>query len=192
MNQSNTVVSDSTFYIAFFSSKEINYPQALKEILQKYDFFMGRTILNEISKKHKANMDDISFVKYVKILERYDYASLLSIIGYKIFKEGEYESIAIAYLFHKKLDLHSLILDDNDAREWVKVNFPNLRQFLKYTLRFLVDSYCLDNKISKERIIDILDRIKRAIKNGNKPFNLVEKNIHVVEELLNEVEKCQR
>ena len=192
MNQSDTVVSDSSFYIAFFSSKEINYPQALKKLLREYKFFIGEVVLNEISKKHKVDMNSIDFGKYVRVLERYDYASLLSIIGYKIFKEGEYESIAIAYLVYKKSDLHSLILDDNDAREWVKINIPDLSQFLKYSLRFIVNSHCIDDKISKEMVIDILERVKQAIKNGNKPFNLVEKNIHVVEDLLNEVEKCQK
>ena len=192
MNPDNAVVSDSSFYIAFLSPKEINYPQALKELLQEYNFIIGEVVLNEISKKHKPDMDFINFGKYVKVLERYDYASLLSIIGYKIFEEGEYESIAIAYLFYKKFALHSLILDDNDARDWVKINIPELHQFLKYSLRILVDSYCIEGKRSREKIVDILERVKQAIKNGNRPFNLVEKNMDIIEKLLKEVEGCQK
>ena len=35
------VVSDSSFYIAFLSSDEINNPEILLEIIQRYSFILG-------------------------------------------------------------------------------------------------------------------------------------------------------
>jgi len=55
MNSVMSVVSDSSFYIAFLSPEEINEPDVLLEILQKYDFLIGKVVLEEISKKTRKN-----------------------------------------------------------------------------------------------------------------------------------------
>ena len=57
----DSVVSDSSFYIAFLSPDEINDPETLTEILQKYEFFLGKVVLNEIKEKHSDLLELIGF-----------------------------------------------------------------------------------------------------------------------------------
>ncbi len=191
MNSEDSVVSDSSFYIAFLSPHEIDDPETLVEILKKYKFFIGRVVLDEISQKHGDIVDDIGFKGIVKILEKYDYSSLLSIIGNRVFEKGEYECMAIAYFLYRKSGLHSLILDDNPARKWINNNIPELSKFVRYSLRFLVNCCCSDGKLSEEKINDILNKVVLAIQMGKRPFNLTERNIYVVEQLLTEVNGCR-
>ncbi len=186
------MVSDSSFYIAFLSPNEINDPETLTEILQKYEFFLGKVVLNEIKEKHSDLLELIEFEELVNISERYDYSALLSIIGDKLFKKGEYECMAIAYYIYRKSELHSLILDDNPARRFVENNIPDLRPFVKYSLRFLVNCCCSEQKLSDSKTITILNKVKQAIENGSRPFNLTGKNIDIVDQLLNEVSECQK
>jgi len=189
---SESVVSDSSFYIAFFSPHEINDPDTLANILQEYEFFLGKVILSEIKEKNSESFKSIGFDTLVNTLDRYDYSALLSIIGDKVFKKGEYECMAIAYQIYKKSGLHSLILDDNPARNFIKNNIPDLYPYVKYSLRFLVNCCCSEQKLSCSKLIAILNGVKRAVKNGNKPFNLTERNIAIVDQLLNEVDECQK
>ena len=191
MSSEDSVVSDSSFYIAFLSPHEIDDPETLVEIIKKYKFFIGKVVLREISEKHGDIVDDIGFRSMVKILENYDYSSLLSIIGDRVFEKGEYESMAIAYFLYKKSGLHSLILDDNSARKWVDNNIPDLSKFVRYSLRFLVNCCCSDGKLSEEKVNAILNKVVLAIRMGRRPFNLTERNIYVVDQLLNEVDGCQ-
>lgn len=187
-----SVVSDSTFYIAFMSSNEIDNPKILTKILQKYKFHVGKLVLNEIAEKHKDILDHIRFRELVRITTEYNYAALLSIIGDKIFEKGEYECMAIAYQLYRKSELHSLILDDNPARRFVDRNIPDLSPFVKYSLRFIVDCCCAERRISSDETLTVLHRVKEAINNGSRPFNLTEKNIGVVNKLLDEVNECQK
>lgn len=186
------MVSDSSFYIAFLSPNEINDPETLAEILQKYKFFLGKVVLNEIKEKHGDLLELIGFEELANISERYDYSVLLSIIGDKLFEKGEYECMAIAYHIYRKSELHSLILDDNSARRFVENNIPDLCPFVKYSLRFLVNCCCSEQKLSRSKVLVILNKVKQAVKNGNRPFNLTEKNIDIVDQLLNEVDECQK
>lgn len=188
----DSVVSDSSFYIAFLSPNEINDPETLKEILQKYEFFMGNVVLNEIKEKHSDLLELIRFEELVNISEGYDYSALLSIIGDKIFEKGEYECMTIAYQIYKKSELHSLILDDNSARRFVENNIPDLHPFVKFSLRFLVNCCCSEQKLPHSKVIVILNKVKQAIKNESRPFNLTERNIAIVDQLLNEVNECQK
>lgn len=187
-----SVVSDSTFYIAFMSSDEIDNPEILTKILQKYRFHVGKLVLNEIAEKHSNVLNHIRFRELVRVTKEYNYAALLSIIGDKVFKKGEYECMAIAYQLYRKSELHSLILDDNPARRFVERNIPDLSPFVKYSLRFIVDCCCVEGKITSDETLTVLHRVKEAIQNGSRPFNLTEKNIDVVNKLLDEVNGCQK
>ena len=187
-----SVVSDSSFYIAFLSPDEINDFGTLKEILQKYEFFLGKVVVSEISEKHSDLLDIIGFGKLVNISEKYDYSALLSIIGDRIFEKGEYECIAIAYQIYRKSELHSLILDDNPAIRFIERNIPEIYPFVKYSLRFIVNCCCSDQRLSSSKTLTILNKVKEAIKKGGRPFNLTEKNIDVVNKLLDEVDGCQK
>ncbi len=191
MNSEYSVVSDSSFYIAFLSPDEIDDSETLVEITKKYVFFIGKVVLSEISEKHSDIITDIEFRDTVNILEKYDYSSLLSIIENRIFEKGEYECMAMAYFLYKKSELHSLILDDNSARRWVNNNIKELNKFVRYSLRFLVNCCCSDGKLSEEEINVILNKVKMAVTRGGRPFNLTGRNIYVVEQLLNEVNGCQ-
>jgi len=188
----NSIVSDSSFYIAFMSPKEINDIEILTEILKRYEFFIGKIVLKEISVKHGDLLEKIKLPNLISISERYDYSALLSVIGDKIFKKGEYECMAIAHYLSKKSKLHLLIIDDSSARNFVENNIPSLNPFMKYTLRFIVDGHCLEQKISRKKSLIILDKVKQAILDGGRPFNLTEKNIGVIDQLLKEVDGCQK
>ena len=174
------------------SPEEINDLETLTEILQKYEFFMGKVVLNEVTEKHSDLFELVGFSELVNVVERYDYSALLSIIGDKIFKKGEYECMAIAYQIYKKSKLHSLILDDNPARRFVENNIPDLHSFVKYSLRFIVDCCCSEQKYPAGKTLIVLNKVKQAIKNGSRPFNLTERNIAIVDQLLNEVNECQK
>jgi len=183
------VVSDSTFYIAFLKKGEINDPMTLLEFLRRYQFTMGPVVRKEIREKHAELIDRIGVEKLVEIEEEYNYAALLSIIGDRVFKKGEYESMAIAYMKLKEGSLHSLLIDDWKARNWLKNNIPELKNFLKFSLRFIANSCIADRKFTKKEVFRILKRIKSAIENDGRPFNLTEKDLNKVEQLIKEVER---
>jgi len=190
MNSVMSVVSDSSFYIAFLSPEEINEPDVLLEILQKYDFLIGKVVLEEISKKNEEKLERINFRKHISILDGYDYGALLSVIGYKIFEKGEYESIAIAYMLLGKSMLHSLIIDDKSAQGWINRNLPELYSFVRYSLRFLVNSCCNDRSMARKTIQNVLRNVELSIHRGYRPFNLSEDNMWMIKELMTEVDEC--
>jgi len=183
-----TVVSDSTFYIAFLTEEEINDPQALIRFLKSYRFSMGQVIKKEIREKHAKLVEDLGIENLVEIEEDYNYAALLSPIGDRVFQKGEYESMAIAFIKLYEGVLHSLVIDDNKARKWLKRNIPQLWEYLKYSTRFIADSYISDRKLGKEEVLKILRKIKVAIQHGGRPFNLTKKELSIVEQLIREVE----
>lgn len=187
-----SVVSDSSFYIAFLSADEINNTGILIEILRNYEFSLGEVILNEITEKHNSTLEHIGLLNHLTIYWRYDYSALLSIVGDRVFEKGEYECMAMGYHIYKKSGLHSLVLDDNPARRFVENNIPKLYPFLRYSLRFLVNCCCSEKKISSGEVSMILNNVKQAIKKGSRPFNLTERNIHIVRQLLNEVDGCHK
>ena len=182
-----TVVSDSTFYIAFLKREEINDPKALIRFLKLYKFSMGPVIKKEIQKKHAQLVDEFGIENLVEIEEDYNYAALLSPIGDRVFQKGEYESMAIAHMKLYEGVLHSLIIDDNRARKWLEMNLPKLLEYLTYSTRFIVNSYIVDRKISKDDVLRILQKIKKSIERGARPFNLTQKQLGKIEELIREV-----
>ncbi|HII67973.1 MAG TPA: hypothetical protein HA302_08250 [Thermococcaceae archaeon] len=184
-----TVVSDSTFYIAFLTEEEINDPQALITFLKSYRFIMGHVIRNEIRKRHAKLVDELGIENLVEIEDSYDYAALLSPIGDRIFQKGEYESMAIAFIKLYEGVLHSLVIDDNKARKWLEKNLPQLSNYLNYSTRFIVNSCIVDRKVSKGDVLKILQRIKRSIERGARPFNLTWKQLDKIENLIKEVEE---
>lgn len=184
-----TVVSDSTFYIAFLKEEEINDPQALIRFLKSYRFSMGQVIRKEIREKHAELLEELGIEDLVEIEEDYNYAALLSPIGDRVFQKGEYESMAIAFIKHYEGVLHSLVIDDNKARKWLEKNLPQLLDYLKYSTRFIANSCIVDGKVSKDEVLKILQKIKQSIERGARPFNLTRKQLGKVEQLIKEVEK---
>ena len=189
MSQRDSVVGDSSFYIAFLSENEINDGDFLVQILRKYHFIIGRVVYEEVSRKNKGIVERIRLRGLVEFADEYDYAALLSIIGDKVFEKGEYESVAIAYTKYVEGTLHSLIMDDRKARKWVERNFSELKRFLRYSLRFLVNAYKVDGKLTKEEVLHVLRRVIKSIENDGRPFNLSKDGLNLVQQLLEEVEK---
>ncbi|MCF2138231.1 MAG: hypothetical protein K9W43_13450 [Candidatus Thorarchaeota archaeon] len=189
MGSNNSIVSDSSFFIAFLSENEINDTKILAEILEKFHFYIGKTVEKEISEKHNDALETIRFRNLVNILNKYDYSALLSIIGDKIFKKGEYETMAIAYFIYRKLQLHSIIIDDKPARKFIENNIPELQPFVKFSLRYLANC-CCEKILPFETTIAILEKVKQAIRNGGRPFNLTLNNIQIIEHIFKEVYGC--
>ncbi|HIH73331.1 MAG TPA: hypothetical protein HA300_08310 [Thermococcaceae archaeon] len=183
-----SVVSDSTFYIAFLDKEEINDPSTLIKFLTAYTFSAGKLIIKEIQEKHSKIINDLGIKTFIQIEDEYDYAALLSPIGDRVFQKGEYEAIAIAYTKLQESILHSLILDDKKARSWLEKNIPTLLDFLKFSTRFIVDACIVEEKIEKEEVLKVLQKIKTATMRGAKPFNLTQKNLNIIEQLIREVE----
>ena len=186
----NNVASDSTFFIAFLSKNEINDVTLLAKIVQYYKFYIGQKIKMELMKYKKELVS--SGIIHNLIMADLNYTALLSIFGHKIFSKGEYEAIAIAYELHKYAHLHSLILDDKRARNFVKSNFPELDSYVKYSLRFIVDSYCKDETLTKKEVLSFLERVIDAIQRNVRPFNLTSQNRYIIKELILEVERCRK
>ncbi|KUH34836.1 hypothetical protein APY94_00230 [Thermococcus celericrescens] len=189
MSRRESVVGDSSFYIAFLAENEINDGMFLANLLRKYNFIMGRVVYDEISRKNRAEIERIGLSELVEFADEYDYAALLSIIGDKVFEKGEYESVAIAYTKYVEGSLHSLIMDDRKARKWVEQNFSELKKFLRYSLRFLVNAYKVDKRLTKDEVLHVLSRVIDSIERGGRPFNLGKTGITLVEQLLEEVER---
>ncbi|AMQ18690.1 hypothetical protein [Thermococcus peptonophilus] len=189
MKSREAVVGDSSFYIAFLSEDEIHDEGFLASLLKRYNFFMGKVVYNEISRKNSESLKRIKLENLVELVDEYDYSALLSIIGDKVFEKGEYESVAIAYTKYIEGSLHSLIMDDRKARKWVEQNFSELKRFLRYSLRFLVNAYKVDRKITKDEVLHILSKVIASIEKGGRPFNLGKTGITLVEQLRKEVEQ---
>jgi len=86
--------------------------------------------------------------------------------------------------------LHSLIIDDKSAQGWINRNLPELYSFVRYSLRFLVNSCCNDRSMARKTIQNVLRNVELSIHRGYRPFNLSEDNMWMIKELMTEVDEC--
>lgn len=172
------VIADTTFYLFFYS--DIKDSKSLYHILKKYDMYIGKKIKYEL-RKHITN--DKEFQLLIRDIDTdVDFGELLKIFYQFLLKEypeyvknisnAEYEAISISYLLKQNDELDYLIIDEKYAYNFVMNNLNYLKQNLVRTIRFLYISSIIDKILSKKYVIGILDKIEKAIWNGENPLYL--------------------
>ena len=155
----NNCVADSSFYICW--TDDMNKRICIHEFLSFYQFYIGETILNEISSSHSS---DNEFKSKVQKLN-YDYTVLFKPLIKGKLDKGEFEAIGIAKNLFEKGELKHLILDDGPARNLLKRNFPELEDKQCGTVGFVRECY-FDQNISKDKAIKTLEAMKKKIINN--------------------------
>jgi predicted nucleic acid-binding protein len=153
-------VADSSFYVCFLD--DINRPKELKRILSELKFWLPTYILGEIS-NCKNFSDTVGSSNIVRLDDSYNLANILkTFVSEKQFKKGETEAIALAYVLLKMSQLHKLILDDIQARKFVKDKISALTRYTIGTVGFIGNCCCDYRFIMKDEGLLVLELIKSS------------------------------
>ena len=158
----NKVVADSTFYICFLD--DIKRSEYLIRLANHFEFVVGKVIHEEIKKSQNYSCIENIMKKKVLHFEYENYGEILRpFFSMKEIQKGEHEAIAISIILVRIEFLEIfLIIDDNDARNFIKKNFQDIYPMVKYTVQFIVECYLNHSIFKKEEIIEILMLIKKS------------------------------
>jgi len=172
------VIADTTFYLLFYN--DIKDKEGLYHILQKYDMYIGDKIKYELRRHITKDKDfsllikdietDIDFGKLLRIFYQFLLTEYPKYV--KDISNAEYEVIGISYLLKQNNKLDYLIIDEKYAYNFVMNNLNYLKRNLVRTIRFLYISCLIDKILDKKYVIDVLDKIEKAIWNGENPLYL--------------------
>lgn len=140
-----------------------------------YNFYIGSNLWDEIP---NSLCNDSVFKE--KIIEKnYDYAALMRPYferNPEHINDGEYEAIGLAYFLEMQNKLGYLIIDDRTPYNFVKRHFDHLENYLTGTIGFIGNCCCTEEDITPKDAIDLLNYIKRLVKEHNRPCSMDEKN----------------
>jgi hypothetical protein len=158
------IASDSTFYICI--SEDAQNQKTLCEIIERYPFFLGKNILEELPTSLKERQD---FKKSINYLDGNYFELVKPYFGRekKHEKDGEYEAIGIAYHLERMNLLKSLIIDERRAQNFVKSHFPSLTIKLIRSFGFLKNACCVDKKIQRDVVIDFFETLIVHVKDNS-------------------------
>ncbi len=158
----NKVVADSSFYICFLD--DIKKPEYLIRLVDHFEFVLGKIIHKEIRKSPNYSGRKNIMKKKVLYFEYENYGEILRpFFSMEEIQKGEHEAIAISIILIRieLLDI-SLIMDDSNARNFIKKNFQDIYHMVKYTVQFIVECYDTHRIFKKEEIVEILTLIKKS------------------------------
>lgn len=156
------VIADSSFFILFLN--DINEPSYLNKIIRECTFIITPRIREEISIKNSSWVEqnkrwlleeDISSFKLEETF------SLFISSNEELYKKGEYEIIALAYLLKDTRDF-LLIIDEDEARNLIEQHLPSLTSHLCYSTRFIEICTCNLRIFKKEEALSILYKIEKS------------------------------
>jgi len=158
----NKVVADSSFYICFLD--DIKRPEYLIRLLDHFEFVLGKIIHKEIKKSPNYSRIENIVKRKVLYFEYENYGEILRpFFSMEEIQKGEHEAIAI-YIILVRIELLKvfLIIDDSNARKFIKKNFQNIYPMIKYTVQLIVECYLNHSIFKKEEIVEILELIKTS------------------------------
>jgi len=158
--ENNFLVADSSFFVCFLD--DIKKPENLKKILDTLKFYLPSCILKEIARSD--NFKEIEKCSELRRIEsEYPLADILRpFVSDEQYEKGESEAIALAFILFRLRKLNRLILDDGEARDFVKYHVNFLFSLMTGTVGFIGDCCCKYNLFTKSETLTILECIKSS------------------------------
>jgi predicted nucleic acid-binding protein len=178
MGPSQNIIADSSFYICFLT--DIEEPEILDRVIDKFDFYITPLV------EHEIKIDDYEELKKnEKIIRVGDYINFGEILkpffSTKSIEKGEHEVIGLGYHFFMIGMPFYLVIDDLEAREFVKNNANHLISFLHGTVGIIVLCCCRFKIFSKDESMAIINKI------GDSKFRISK---HILEKIKTDIERC--
>jgi predicted nucleic acid-binding protein len=159
MGPSKNIIADSSFYLCFLD--DINEPSFLDRIIDKFDFYITPIVEHEI--KFEKNEMLKRNEKIIRVGNHINFGEILKpFLSVKSLEKGEHEVIGLGYHFFMIGMPFYLIIDDHDAKEFVRKNINDLFSFLHVTLGFIKIGCCYFKIFSKEEAITIVNKIEHS------------------------------
>jgi predicted nucleic acid-binding protein len=120
--------------------------------------------------------------KYIENYKYYDYGELLkAFFSIRELEEGEHEIIIISYIFFANDFNFITIIDDNEPRNFIEHNFPEILQNMTGTVGFVKRCNCKYAIFGKDEAITILNLIK------NSKFRIKGK---IIDDVIKQIKLC--
>jgi predicted nucleic acid-binding protein len=153
------IIADSSFYLCFLD--DIEEPDCLLKIISVFDFYIPPIVAEEIRISEREKLRDNQ--KIVRIDNYIDFGEILRpFLSQEIINKGEHEVIGLGYHFYQINLKFYLIVDEDEARDFIRENLPYLLQSLHGTVGLIGICHCHYNIFKKETTIDILERIDQS------------------------------
>lgn len=134
LNKSNEMLSDSSFYLCFL--EDIEQPDVLLRIMQRFDFLITPIVYKEVSKSH--NFGRIQSCPKLKLLQKESLGEILKpFFSKKEIEKGETEVIELAFEYYVAGLPRMFIIDDKEPRLFVTRNLPYLSDLMIGTVGFV-------------------------------------------------------
>jgi len=178
MGISQNIIADSSFYICFLN--DIEEPAFLNRVIDKFDFYITPLVESEI------RLDDYEWLKknekMVRVGDHINFGEILKpFLSTKAIEKGEHEVIGLGYHFFMTGLPFYLVIDDQEAREFVKANINHLISFLHGTIGFIALCCCRFEVFSKNEAMVIFNKI------GDSKFRISK---DILEKIKINIERC--
>ena len=140
--QATTIVPNSSFYLWFID--DIERPHYLARILNQehFAFVTGRKILKEVKRSSKYRLVQREIERRLKIFEYLNYGEILKpFFSVEEIEKGEHEVIAISCILYILGNNFLAIIDDEQAKKFLKRNFPEVERRARGTVGFVEECY---------------------------------------------------
>jgi len=159
LKEPHKVIADSSFYLCFLDDiKDIDF---LNRIIDRFDFYITPLVEREIKiEKNKSLREN---KKVIRIGTYIDFGEILkSFLSKKDIDKGEHEVIGLGFHFFRIGIPFYLIIDDDEARAFIRKNLDCLSSALHGTVG-LIEICCCHFKIfSKNETIATFNKIGRS------------------------------
>jgi predicted nucleic acid-binding protein len=156
---SQKIIADSSFYLCFLD--DIGDPDFLYRIIDRFDFYITPIVEREIQIDRNQSLKNNE--RLVRIGHYIDFGEIIKpFLSKKVTDTGEHEVIGLGYHCFMIGLPFNFIIDDNEAREFVKKNLNPLLSFLHGTVGFIGLCCCQFLIFSKDETIAIFNKIERS------------------------------
>jgi predicted nucleic acid-binding protein len=172
------IIADSSFYLCFLD--DINDPDFLHRIIEKFDLYITPIVECEIkiekNKSLKENKKIIRIGNYIAFGE-----ILKPFLSKKIIDKGEHEVIGLGFHFFMIGVPFYLVIDDEEARSFVRKNLSFLSSCLHGTVGLICLCCCYFKIFSKSETMVTFNKIE------NSKFRISKEILYKIK---NAVESC--
>jgi predicted nucleic acid-binding protein len=174
----HNIIADSSFYSCFLD--DINDPDFLYRIIEKFDFYITPIVECEIKIEKNKSLKENK--KIIRIDNYIDFGEILKpFLSKKIIDKGEHEVIGLGFHFLMIGIPFYLVIDDKEARSFVKKNLSVLCACLHGTVGLIYLCCCNFGIFSKSETVATFNKIE------NSKFRISKEILHKIK---NDVEIC--
>lgn len=158
LNESTEMLADSSFYLCFL--EDIEQPEVLLRILQRFDFLITPIVYKEVSKSD--NFNRVQPCHNLRLVSKMNLGEILRpFFSQKEIEKGETEVIELAYEYYAEGKPRTFIIDDKEPRLFVSRNLPYLSELMVGTVGFVGEccyEYAILDKNEASALLLVISR----------------------------------